>query len=116
MRCLTKEYGQGWKQVIPQAKFAYNDSTNRTTGKSPFEIVYGLPPRGVLELIDLKGYEGIIGHADDFSQSMREVHEQVKKTLIEANQKLKAKRDEGRRELQFEIGDLVMVYLNKARL
>lgn len=30
--------------------------------------------------------------------------------------KLKEKKDEGRRELQFQVGDLVMVYLNKARL
>ena len=36
LRCLTKEYGQAWDQVLPQAEFAYNDSVNRTTGKSPF--------------------------------------------------------------------------------
>lgn len=35
---------------------------------------------------------------------------------MEANQKLKEKKDEGRRELQFQVGDLVMVYLTKARL
>lgn len=39
-----------WDQVLPQAEFAYNGSVNRTTGKSPFEIVYGLHPRGVCEL------------------------------------------------------------------
>ena len=47
---------------------------------------------------------------------MKEIHEQVKKTLIEANQKLKAKVDMRRRYLQFEIGDWVMVQLNKARI
>jgi hypothetical protein len=30
-----------WDNVLPQAEFAYNDSVNRSTGKSPFEIVYG---------------------------------------------------------------------------
>lgn len=78
--------------------------------------MYGLHPRGFLELRDLKGYEGISGHADEFSQSMREVHEQVKKALMKANQRLKAKRDEGRRDLQVKVWDLVMVFLNKARL
>lgn len=53
IRCLTKEYGQAWDQIIHLAKFAYNDSVNRSTGKSPFEIVYGLHPRGVLELKDV---------------------------------------------------------------
>ena len=45
----------------------------------------------------------ISGHADDFAQSMKEIHDQVKKNLIEANQKLKEKVDEGRREVQFQI-------------
>lgn len=105
-----------WDQVLPQAEFAYNDSTNRTTGKSPFQVVYGYHPRGVCELRELKNQEEISGHADDFAQSMREVHEQVKKSLIEATQRLKTKVDERRRDLQFEVGDLVMVHLNKARL
>lgn len=106
-----KEYGQGWEQIILEEKFACNDGTNRTTGRSPFEVVYEFHQRGFLELRDLKGYKGINGHVDDFSQLMKEVHDQVKKTLGDTNQKLRAKRDEGRKDLQFEVGDLVMVFL-----
>lgn len=69
-----------------------------------------------MELRDLNSHDNISGHADDFVQSMKEVHDQVKQTLMEANMKLKEKKDEGKRELQFQVGDLVMVYLNKARL
>jgi hypothetical protein len=47
---------------------------------------------------------------------MKEGHDQVKQTLIEANLKLKEKKDKGKRELQFQVGDLIMIYLNKARL
>lgn len=47
---------------------------------------------------------------------MREDHEQVKKTLMEENQKLKTKVDERRKDLQFTLGDWVMVHLNKVRL
>lgn len=54
LRCLTKEYGQAWDQIIHQAEFAYNDNVNRSTGKSPFEVVYGLHPRGVLELREIE--------------------------------------------------------------
>ncbi len=32
LRCLIKKYGKSWEQVIPQAKFAYNDIKNITTG------------------------------------------------------------------------------------
>ena len=69
-----------------------------------------------MELRDLPSHDNISGHADDFVQSMKEVQDQVKQNLMEANQKLKEKKYEGRRELQFQVGDLVMVYLNKATL
>jgi hypothetical protein len=116
LRCLTKEYGVMWDQMLPQAEYAYNDSVNRTIGKSPFEVVYGLHPRGVFELRNLENSEGRSAYVDDFSQSMKEVHEQVKKQLQEATQKLKEKVDERRKDLQFAVGDLVMVHLNKSRL
>lgn len=53
LRCLTKEYGQAWDQIIHQVEFAYNDSVNRSTGKSHFEVVYGIHTRGVLDLRDV---------------------------------------------------------------
>jgi hypothetical protein len=41
LRSLVTEHHNSWDNVLPQAEFAYNDSMNRSTGKSPFEIVYG---------------------------------------------------------------------------
>ena len=50
LKCLTKQYADKWDLVLPQAEFAFNDLVNRSTGRSPFQIVYGQSPRGVLEL------------------------------------------------------------------
>jgi hypothetical protein len=50
LRSLVTEHHSGWDQILPQEEFAYNDSVNRSTGKSPFQIVYGTQPRGVFEL------------------------------------------------------------------
>ena len=47
LRCLTREYGQTWDLIIPQDEYAYNDTMNKTTGRIPFEIVYGMHQRGV---------------------------------------------------------------------
>jgi hypothetical protein len=52
LRSLVTEHHSSWDNVLPQAEFAYNDSMKRSTGKSPFEIVYGRYPKGVSELID----------------------------------------------------------------
>ena len=40
-------------RVLAQAKFSYNDSPNMSIGMSPFQILYGMHPRGVCELCGL---------------------------------------------------------------
>jgi hypothetical protein len=50
LRSLVTEHHSQWDQILPQAEFAYNDSPNISTGKSPFQIVYGMHPRGISEL------------------------------------------------------------------
>lgn len=116
MRCVTREYGQTWDQVLSQDEYAYNETINRTTEKSPFEVVYGVHPSGILELRELGNAATRSGYAEDFSQSMREVHELVKQALIENTSKIKQKVDERRKNLQFQVGYLFMVHLNKERL
>jgi hypothetical protein len=53
LRSLVTEHNNQWDQILPQAEFEYNDSPNRSTGKIPFQIVYKIHPRGILELRDL---------------------------------------------------------------
>lgn len=50
------EHPKQWDHVLSQAKFAYNDSLNRSMGKSLFQILYGMNPIGFYEL----RYIGII--------------------------------------------------------
>lgn len=89
---------------------------NRTTGKIHFEVFYGVHLRGILELRDLGSAAARSGYAEYFSQSMKEVHESVKQALMKNTSKIKQKADERRKNLQFQVGDLVMVHLNKERL
>ena len=116
LRCLTKEHGSSWDSVIAQAKFTYNDSVNRTTGLSPFQIVYGTHPRGVMEVRDVKSMERTSAQASDFVEVIKEIHQEVKDRLEKVTMKYKEATYTKRRDLQFEIGDLVMVNLKKERL
>jgi hypothetical protein len=54
LRSLVTEHHSQWDQILPQVEFSYNDSPNRITGKSPFQIVYGMHSRGILELRDMR--------------------------------------------------------------
>ena len=53
LRCLAGEKPTYWDIILPQAEFAYNNSINRTTGKSPFEIIYGQPIPHILDRTSL---------------------------------------------------------------
>jgi hypothetical protein len=50
LRSLVTKQDHQWDQILAQAEFAFNNSVNRSTRKSPFEIVYGIQPRGITEL------------------------------------------------------------------
>ena len=70
----------------------------------------------MFELRELKDGGQGSGYAKEFSHSMREVHEIVRKDLTRDNEKLKHMVDDRKREVQFKLGDLVMVHLQKERL
>jgi hypothetical protein len=67
LRSLVTEKGRQWDQIPTQAKFAFNNSLNRSTWKSPFAILYGIQPRGIIELIDMNQDEFRSAGAEDFS-------------------------------------------------
>lgn len=50
LRSLIGENSRMWDQVLAQVEFAYNNLPNRSTGCSPFQILYGMHPCGVHEL------------------------------------------------------------------
>ena len=115
LRSLVTEHHSSWDNVLPQAEFAYNDLVNRSTGKSPFEIVYGRQPRGVSELRDSEQIMTKSASVEEFAEAMEELHSKVKQRLLKSNQEYKRRANQHRRQLQFEVGDLVLAHLRKER-
>ena len=101
-----------WDQALAQAKFAFNNMVNRSTGRSPFSIVYTKVPNSVVDLIELpkttknKTAEQLVEH-------VHRLHQEVKKKLEESNAKYKAAADKHPSEKLFKEGDLVMIHLSK---
>jgi hypothetical protein len=62
-------------------EFAYNNSPNRSTRQSPFQIMYGMQPRGVSELRDLEQHEFRSAGVEDFAADMQELHNKIKERL-----------------------------------
>ena len=53
LRSLVYQNPKQWDLALAQPEFAYNDTPNQSTRMSPFQIVFGMNPRGVYELRDL---------------------------------------------------------------
>jgi hypothetical protein len=115
LRSLVMEHHGSWDNILPQVEFAYNDSVNRSTGKSPFQVVYGMQPRGVSELRDSEQIATSGASAEEFAEAMKELHGKVKQRLKDSNQEYKCRADQHRRQLQFGVGDLVLAHLRRER-
>jgi hypothetical protein len=113
LRSLVTEHHSQWDNILPQAEFAYNDSINRRARHSPFQILYGMQPRGVSELRYSEHNATTIASVEDFTEAMKELYSQVKERLQNSSQEYKHRVDQHRRQLQFEVGDLILAHLRK---
>ena len=85
LRSLIGESPKQWDRELAQAEFSYNDSPNRSTGISPFQILYGMHLRGVCELCDLGQLEKMSADGEEFAMRISELQEQVKVRLHQSN-------------------------------
>jgi hypothetical protein len=74
-----------------------------------------MQPRGVSELRDSEQSATRSASAEDFAEAMRELHSRVKERLQNWSQEYKCRADQHRRQIQFEVGDLILAHLRKER-
>lgn len=98
LRSLVYQNPKQWDLALAQAEFAYNDTPNRSTGMIPFQIVFGMHPRGVYELRVLGKQEAKSASADKFAEQMQRLQEEVKGKMQESSNKYKQRTDLKRRE------------------
>lgn len=116
LRCLVGDAIKTWDSKLPQAEFAHNHALNRSSGFSPFQVIYGIIPRGPVDISTLPDRTRLHGVAEDFIEEINKVHEQVVTNLESATSKYKATTDSHRRRLVFEVGDLVWAVLTRDRM
>lgn len=116
LRCLVGDNLKMWDSKLDQAEFTYNHVLNRSTGYCPFQVVYGLIPRGPLDLATVPDQTRFHGEAIDFVSQIQQVHHLAHDNLDASTSKYKTAADRKRRELIFSPGDLVWVVLTRDRL
>ena len=116
IRSICGEKPKQWDLCLPQAEFAYNSAVHRTTGRSPFSIVYTKVPRHALDLVKLPKMQEHSIPAKHMAKQWHSTAEDVKAKIEEANAKYKEVADRRRKQQLFEVGDQVMVFLRKERI
>jgi hypothetical protein len=83
LKSLVSEHHSQWDMIQLQVEFAYNDSANKSTRKIPFQIMYGMHPRGVYELRELEQNEFRSARAKYFVAKIQELHNKIKESIAE---------------------------------
>ncbi|CAA7060962.1 unnamed protein product [Microthlaspi erraticum] len=113
--CLVGDNIRTWDKVICQAEFAHNHAVNRNTGMSPFHVIYDVTPRAPVDLSLPQDRTRFHTRACDTVEEISSLHHQVKENLEKSMEKYKAAVDVHRREVQFNVGNLVWAVLTKDR-
>ena len=66
-------------------KFSYNNSINRSTSKSPFQIIYGSSLKNASELRQLDRGEISSAKVEEFVEHSKNINEEVRKHIIKKN-------------------------------
>ncbi|KAD4385501.1 hypothetical protein E3N88_25669 [Mikania micrantha] len=115
LRSLVTKNLKQWEDLLPQAEFAYNRAPNKTTGLSPFMVVYGLNPATPLDLAVLDTTSKFSQAASERAKDIKALHQQVFDKITRSNELIKCRRDKGRKHILFQPGDLVWVHFRKDR-
>lgn len=112
LRCFVHNHPTKWSSFLPWAEFWYNTTFHSSTGMSPFEALYGRPPPPI------PAYEvgsTLLGELDTQLASRDELLTELKHHLTAANNRMKQLADAKRRDVQFEVGDWVLMRIQPYR-
>ncbi|CAL5400295.1 unnamed protein product [Camellia sinensis] len=111
IRCVSGNRPKQWDVALPQIEFAFNSTFNRSTGKTPFEVVCTKPPKLILDLASLPKLPGLSAAAENMADQVQNIQAEMRQSL----EKAKAAADKHCRTKVFKEGDQVLVYLHKNR-
>ncbi len=117
IRKFVHKDAQNWDKWLEPLLFAVREVPQASTGFSPFELLYGRQPRGVLDVLRETWEEGSSGgkneiqHVLDLRTKLHTLGQLSMENLLQAQDKQSRLYNRGTRLRNFAPGDKVLVLL-----
>ncbi|GJS47703.1 ty3-gypsy retrotransposon protein [Tanacetum coccineum] len=112
LRAMASDRPQQWVRFLPWAEYCYNTSYHSSIKMSPFQAVYGRLP---LTLIPYPPGYSKVAAVEELLVERDELLRQLKCNLLAAKHRMEEQANRKRRDLEFSVGDKVLVKLQPYR-
>uniref|UniRef100_A0A8C5PW96 Gypsy retrotransposon integrase-like protein 1 n=1 Tax=Leptobrachium leishanense TaxID=445787 RepID=A0A8C5PW96_9ANUR len=117
LKRVVQRDGRDWDHLLPALLFAIREVPQASTGFSPFELVYGRRPRGLLDLVketwesESSPHKSLIEHISQMRERISKVMPLVQEHLQKAQEAQKRVYNRSAKLRQFQVGDRVAVLI-----
>lgn len=117
LRKVIAKDGRDWDCLLPYLLFAVREVPQSSTGFSPFELLYGRQPRGLLDIAketwehESTPYRSVIEHVSQMQDRIKAVMPLVREHMQQAQQAQSRIYNRGAKLRQFSPGDRVLVLI-----
>ncbi|GKA29453.1 ty3-gypsy retrotransposon protein [Tanacetum coccineum] len=108
LRAMVTDRPHHWVRLLPWAEYSYNTNYHSSIKMSPFQALYGRLP---LSVIPYPPGSSKVAAVYELLVERDECLRQLKENLLVAQNRMETKANCGRREVEFNIGDKVLVKL-----
>ena len=97
-----------WFRFLALAEWSYNTSQHASTGLTPYEVIYGKAPSTFSSYLRGSSRNDVV---DSVLGTREEVHALLKRKLLKAQENMKFFANQSRREVVYEVDQMVYVKL-----
>lgn len=106
LRHYVGQHQNDWDEYLAQIEFAYNSSKHSTTGKTPFEMVFGFNHNPHLQIA---GSSSNSQETKDYLQRVTKNIAAARSAIEKSQAQSKSRIDKSRKIIHFRVGQLVLL-------
>ncbi|XP_033112261.1 uncharacterized protein LOC117113126 [Anneissia japonica] len=117
LRTLDEQKMRHWDDYIPAFLFAYREVPHKSTGHSPFKLLYGREVRGPLSVVkanwisDESVSQDVAKYLVTMRQTMADLMKDANCNMVKSQNTMAAAYNKNETLRQFDIGDKVLIFL-----